>query len=134
MKNRRVMRWSRRNDINQETILDNIDCTQLAMDDQRFLYVSDCQMHEVRRYQMGDTQGTVVASGNGQGNHLNQLYYPTYLFVDRDQSVYVSDTYNHRVMKWVKGATEGIVVAGGRGMGTDWTQLSSPNAIIVDQL
>ncbi|CAF4264699.1 unnamed protein product [Rotaria sp. Silwood2] len=134
MENRRVMRWSRRNATNQETILDNIDCAEVVMDDEKSLYVSDCQKNEVRRYQLGDTQGTVVAGGNGKGNHLNQLYFPTYLFVDRDQSVYVSDTYNHRVMKWVKGATEGIVVAGGRESGADWTQLSSPNAIVVDQL
>ena len=40
---------------------------------------------------MGDKNGIVVAGGNGQGNQLNQLHDPTYLFVDEEQAVYVSD-------------------------------------------
>ncbi len=43
--------------------------------------------------------GTIVAGGNGPGHNLNQLYYPSYIFVDEDHSVNVSDSYNHRVMK-----------------------------------
>ena len=40
--NRRVLRWSRREDTTQgEMIVDNIGCIGLAMDDQRYLYVSD---------------------------------------------------------------------------------------------
>ncbi|CAF5058556.1 unnamed protein product, partial [Rotaria socialis] len=96
----------------------------LAMDDQRYLYVTDWIKNEVRRYQLGEKDGTLVAGGNGQGDGLNQLNYPRYLFVDRDHSVYVSDNENHRVMKWVEGAKEGIVVAGGQGQGNALTQLS----------
>ena len=50
--------------------------------------------------------GVTVAGGNGQGNQLNQLNFPTYLFVDEEQAVYVSDSINHRVMKWNKGANQ----------------------------
>ena len=32
---------------------------------------------EVRRYRRGESQGTVVAGGNGRGNRLDQLSYPT---------------------------------------------------------
>ena len=40
--NRRVLRWSRRQETTQgEVIIDNIDCWGLAMDHQRYLYVSD---------------------------------------------------------------------------------------------
>ena len=67
------------------------------------------------RYTIGDKNGIVVAGGNGQGNQLNQLNCPTYLFFDEEQAVYVSDNHNHRVMKWNKGANQGIVVAGGQG-------------------
>ncbi|CAF4720167.1 unnamed protein product, partial [Rotaria socialis] len=98
-------------------LIDNIDCYGVAMDEQRYLYVSDDEKHEVRRYQLGEKNGTRVAGGNGQGGGLNQLNWPTYLFVDRQQNVYVSDNNNHRVMKWVEGAKEGIVVAGGQGEG-----------------
>ncbi|CAM2723185.1 unnamed protein product [Rotaria socialis] len=133
--NRRVVRWSRRSDTTQgEILIDNIDCHGVAMDDQRYLYVSDVEKHEVRRYQLDENNGTLVAGGNGQGDGLKQLNFPTYLFVDRDHSVYVSDNNNHRVMKWVEGAKEGIVVAGGQGEGSALAQLSCPNGIFVDTL
>ncbi|CAF4991840.1 unnamed protein product, partial [Rotaria socialis] len=135
LRNRRVVRWSRRSGTTQGAILiDNIDCWGLAMDEQRYVYVSDAAKHEVRRYQLDEKNYTLVAGGNGQGNGLNQLNFPTYLFVDRDHSVYVSDNENHRVMKWVEGAKEGIVVAGGQGKGSALTQLSSPEGIFVDTL
>ena len=73
----------------------------------------------------------VVAGGNGQGNQLNQLNGPTYIFVDDDLSLYVSDCGNHRVMKWVKDAKEGVVVAGGNGQGNSLTQLSLPQCDVI---
>ena len=131
--NPRVLRWSRRQDTTQgEVIVDNIYCFGLAMDHQRCLYVSDFGKDEVRRYTIGDKNGIVVAGGNGRGNQLNQLDYPTYLFVDEEQAVYVSDNNNHRVMKWNKDVKEGIVVAGGRGEGSALTQLSYPRGLFVD--
>ncbi|CAF1684622.1 unnamed protein product, partial [Rotaria magnacalcarata] len=133
--NNRVVRWSRRSGATQgEILIDNIDCWRLAMDDQRYLYVSDTRKVEVRRYQSGEKNGTLVTDGNGQGDGLNQLNIPTYLFVDRDHSVYVSDWTNHRVMKWVEGAKEGIVVAGGQGKGNALTQLYGPQGLFVDTL
>ncbi|CAM2729473.1 unnamed protein product [Rotaria socialis] len=134
-RNRRVVRWSRRSGTTKgEILIDNIKCYGLEMDEQRYLYVSDEEKHEVRRYQLGDKNGTLVAGGNGQGGGLNQLNEPVYLFVDRQQNVYVSDKNNHRVMKWNKGAKEGIVVAGGQGSGSALTQLSYPNGLFVDTL
>ncbi|CAF2909662.1 unnamed protein product [Rotaria sp. Silwood2] len=133
--NQRVVRWSRRSGTTQgEILIDNIDCAGLAMDDQGYLYVSDIEKHEVRRYQIGDKNGTLVAGGNGKGADLNQLNEPTYIVVDQQQTVYVSDNYNHRVMKWTKGAKKGIVVAGGQGEGNALTQLTKPNALFVDTL
>ncbi|CAF1144887.1 unnamed protein product [Rotaria sordida] len=133
--NRRVVRWSRRIYTTQgEILLNNISCFGLAIDNQRYLYISDTENHEVRRYRIGDNNGTLVAGGHGLGNDLNQLNFPTYLFVDRQQAVYVSDNENYRVMKWNKGATEGIVVVGGQGQGKALTQLSNPSGLFVDTL
>ncbi|CAM2729660.1 unnamed protein product, partial [Rotaria socialis] len=133
--NRRVVRWSRRSGTTQgEILIDNIDCYGVAMDEQRYLYVSDEEKHEVRRYQLGEKNGTLVAGGNGKGVGLNQLNEPRYLVVDRQQNVYVSDNRNHRVVKWNKGAKEGIVAAGGQGAGSALTQLYLPNEIFVDTL
>ena len=131
--NRRVVRWSRHQETTQgEVIVDNVVCEGLAIDHQRYLYVSDVGKDEVRRYTIGGKNGIVVAGGNGEGNRLNQLNYPTYLFVDEEQAVYVSDCDNHRVMKWNRGANQGIVVAGGRGHGNALTQLSRPRGLFVD--
>ncbi|CAF4676733.1 unnamed protein product, partial [Rotaria magnacalcarata] len=133
--NQRVVRWSRRSGTTQgEILIDNIDCFGLAMDEQRYLYVSVYGKNEVRRYKFGENIGTLVAGGNGQGAGLNQLSGPTYLFVGRDHSVYVSDNNNNRVMKWNKGAKEGIVIAGGQGAGSALTQLWHPFGIFVDTL
>jgi sugar lactone lactonase YvrE len=132
--NRRATRWTRRNGQTGVILISNIDCRDLAMDNDGYLYVSDWNKHEVRRWKVGEKNGTIVAGGNGQGNGLHQLNYPRYIFIDQDHSVYVSDRNNHRVMKWVKGAKEGIVIAGGQGQGNGLKQLSHPGGIIVDQL
>ncbi|CAF4226096.1 unnamed protein product, partial [Rotaria sordida] len=133
--NRRVVRWSRRSGTTQgEILIDNINCSGLTMDDQRYLYISDIDKHEVSRYQIEDKNGTIVAGGNGYGAGLNQLNWPDYIFVDQQQTVYVSDNNNHRVMKWNKGEKEGIVVAGGQGKGNALTQLSYPRGLFIDTL
>ncbi|CAF4884193.1 unnamed protein product [Rotaria sp. Silwood1] len=131
--NKRVVRWPRQFATNGETIISDVACIGLTIDDDGFLYIVDNDKHEVRRYQTGESQGTVVAGGNGPGNGLDQLNCPRYVFVDRDHTVYVSDMINHRVMKWIEGSKQGIVVAGGQGQGNKLTQLSNPYGIVVDQ-
>ncbi|CAF1621153.1 unnamed protein product, partial [Rotaria magnacalcarata] len=132
---RRIVRWFRLSDRRQgEILIDNIQCYGLTLDEQGYLYVSDYGKHEVRRYQLGEKNGTLVAGGNGKGSGLNQLNEPRYLFVDRQQNVYVSDNENNRVMKWNKGEKKGIVVAGGQGKGDALTQLNGPNGLFVDTL
>jgi sugar lactone lactonase YvrE len=131
--NQRVVLWPRRNGTSGETIISNIDCRGLTMDESGALYVTDIGKHEVRRYRR-ESQGTVVAGGDGDESRVDQLSEPHYVFVDRDHSVYVSDWINHRVMKWVKDAKQGIVVAGGQGQGNGLTQLSYPFGVVVDQL
>ncbi|CAF1180427.1 unnamed protein product [Adineta steineri] len=130
--NRRVIQWLNQK---QQTLIQNIDCFGLAMDKHGFLYVSNPTNNEVRRWKMGEyNEGVVVAGGNKQGYQLNQLNYPTFIFVDEEQTVYVSDCDNHRVMKWRKGAKEGTIVAGGNGHGENLNQLSTPHGVITDDL
>ncbi|CAF1433548.1 unnamed protein product [Adineta steineri] len=131
--NRRIVQYSLQDGSTfEKTIIENIRCYGLAIDDQNFLYVSDKQKHEVRRYNLGDKEGKVVAGGNGKGDQLDQLNLPTYVFIDQEYSVYVSDNGNHRVMKWPIGAKEGKLVAGGQGKGNSLTQLSEPRGVFVD--
>ncbi|CAF4092197.1 unnamed protein product, partial [Adineta steineri] len=131
--NRRVIQWLNQS---QQILIDNIDCSRLAMDKHGYLYVADVAKNEVRRWKMGEynNEGIIVAGGNGKGNRLNQLNIPTFMFVDEDQSVYVSDQNNHRVMKWRKYAKEGTLVAGGNGCGESLNQLSYPERVLVDDL
>ncbi|CAF5169556.1 unnamed protein product, partial [Rotaria sp. Silwood1] len=67
VRNKRVVRWPRRNGTHGETIISNISCWGLTMDDNGFLYVVGDEEHEVKRYKIGDTKGTVVAGGKGEG-------------------------------------------------------------------
>ncbi|CAF4097005.1 unnamed protein product, partial [Adineta steineri] len=131
--NRRVIQWLNQK---QQILIDNIDCFGLAMDKNGFLYVSNCKKNEVRRWKMGEynNEGIVVAGGNRKGDRLNQLNFPTFIFVDEEQSLHVSDRYNHRVMKWRKDAKEGTIVAGGNGKGRNRNQLSSPAGVVVGDL
>ncbi|CAF3406371.1 unnamed protein product [Rotaria sp. Silwood2] len=132
--NKRVVRWARRNGTRGDTIISNIFCWGLTMDDNGYLYVADIGKRKVRRYKIGDTQGKLVAGGNGKGERLDQLSEPHHVFVDREYSVYVSERGDHRVMKWEQGATQGIVVAGGQGKGNSLSQLNFPAGVVVDQL
>ena len=131
--NRRVMKWSRQSNSLPQMIINNIDCARLAMHKDGTLYVSDHKKHAIRQWKIGEPHGTTVASGNGQGNRLNQLDSPISFFIDDDHNLYISDWNNHRVVKWIKDAKEGIVVAGGNGQGDQLTQLSYPQGVIADQ-
>lgn len=81
-----------------------------------------------------DTNGTVVAGGNGAGLSYNQLNNPKAIYVDSFGTVYVADTDNHRIMKWKKNAENGTLVAGISGSaGTSAAQLSFPSGIYFDK-
>ena len=85
------------------------------------------------KYRANDTNGTVVAGGNGLGTSFNQLYYPRSVYVDSFGTVYVSDTANHRIMKWVKNARNGTLVVGVTGLtGTTSSRLNNPYGIRFD--
>ncbi|CAF1135485.1 unnamed protein product [Rotaria sp. Silwood1] len=131
--NRRVVGWPRLNGKSGETIISDIDCWGLTMDEHGSLYVVDHERHEVRLYKIGDTKGTVVAGRNRDIYLLNHLSEPRYVFVDQDYSVYVSEWGNNRVTKWVEGKESGIAVAGDVGSGNGLRQLSAPKGVVVDQ-
>ncbi|CAF3945493.1 unnamed protein product [Adineta steineri] len=132
--NKRVIQYSDQNQTDQQILVSNIDCFGITIDQNGFIYVSDFENHEVRRWKQGDVVGELVAGGNGKGDHLNQLNAPSFIFIDKDYSLYISDRENHRVIKWEKDAKEGIIVAGGNDYGNSLKQLSYPRGVIVDHL
>ncbi|CAF0776987.1 unnamed protein product [Adineta steineri] len=50
----------------------------------------------------GDTEGEIVAVGNGQGDQSNQLTLPSDLSFDNEENLYVVDYGNHRIQKYEK--------------------------------
>jgi len=133
VENRQVMQWFKDQDYSKgDVLISDIYCLGLAIDNQGFLYTTDYERNEIKRWKIGDQEGTIVAGGNGKGDQLNQLNSPTFIFVDDEQSVYVSDEKNHRVMKWTKDSSQGVIVAGGHGQGSNLSQLSFPQGLFVD--
>ena len=132
--NQNVIRCSCENSTGKKTSILNIGCFGVATDKDGSIYISDRKKHQVQRWGGDETCGAlVVAGGNKEGQRLNQLNNPSFIFVDDNYSLYISDSWNHRVVKWFKGAREGIIVAGGCGQGSRLKQLSYPNGIYVDQ-
>ncbi|CAF1215177.1 unnamed protein product [Adineta steineri] len=132
--NFRVVRWFRQSQTNPQILTSDIYCGGVAIDKDGSIYVSDQTKSEVRQWKEGDTDETLVAGGNGNGNRRDQLYSPYHIFVDEDYSLYVADQLNYRVMKWTKDAKEGIIVAGGNGRGDGLNQLTEPTGVIVNNL
>ncbi|CAF1221868.1 unnamed protein product [Adineta steineri] len=132
--NRRVIRQSLQNSQDIQILISDISCWGLAMNNNGELYTSEYREHQVRRWQKGYKEGTRVAGGHGQGNLLNQLNGPMYIFVDKDHSVYVADSGNNRVMKWMKHANEGTLVAQGEASGGNLNSLMEPIGVIADHV
>lgn len=129
---KRIVRLSRGKGLHARVLVRGIFCHGVTMDNSGNLYICDLRDDAVRRYRAAETDGTLVAGGNGLGSELNQLHGPWAVFVDLKQSVYVADHGNHRVMKWMKNAKEGILVAGGNGPGNQLTQLYDPKDLFAD--
>ena len=53
--NERVVRWPRRNGTSGETIISNINCWGLTMDENGSLYLNDYGKDEVRRYRRAES-------------------------------------------------------------------------------
>ncbi|CAF1065631.1 unnamed protein product [Adineta steineri] len=130
--NERVMRLFRQSQAYPQILISNIACGGVAIDKDGCLYVSDYEKSEVRRWKEGDTDGTLVAGGNGKGDRRNRFQGPRKIFVDEEYSIYVVDSENHRIMKWKKDAKIGISVAGGNEAGNKLNELNSPYGLIID--
>ena len=53
----------------------------------------------------------IMAGASGQGNGLNQLFYPRDVVTDSSGNMYIADFENRRVMKWAPDAIEGEIIA-----------------------
>ncbi|CAM4845108.1 unnamed protein product, partial [Rotaria magnacalcarata] len=127
--NLRVQRWFQ-NDNQDQTIIANISCAGVNLDNQGFLYVTDEDGHRVIKYPGNE----IVAGGNEAGSVLNQIWNPGSIYLDRNHSVFVADIINDRVVIWPAGVRESLIVAGGNGQGNGTHQLQEPHAVLVDYM
>jgi len=70
-------------------------------DQQQTIYVADLNNHRIIKWKFGERNGEVVAGGNGQGNRIDQLIYPSSVILDRNEkSLIICDVGNRRVVRW----------------------------------
>ena len=81
------------------------------------IYINDGFNYRIVRWDVGATNGVVVAGGNGSGSATNQIGYSRGFYVDALGNIYVADRGNFRVSYWAVGAINGVTVAGGNGQG-----------------
>lgn len=123
-----IKKWEKNASVG-ETIVTNVRCGGIHVDNQGSLYYSEPT--EQRIVQWPTNQ--IVAGGNGKGSELNQLNYPYNFFIKNNTSLIIADGANHRVLEWTIGDKQGVVRAGGNGEGSDLNQIYEPMSVILDQ-
>ena len=74
--------------------------SNIFVDHQQTLFVSDKKNHRVMMWEKDANQGTLVAGGREVTDPAKQLHHPRGLFADANGAVYLVDCKNHRVMRW----------------------------------
>jgi sugar lactone lactonase YvrE len=70
-----------------------------------------------------NVNGVSYAGTGVAGVALNQLSFPTGIFMNSNDTLYIDDASNYRVVSYLINATTGTVVAGGNGNGAALNQL-----------
>jgi len=118
-RNFRVMRWYK--DAKQgQTIIENIECQLLALDNQESLYIM--------------TRSSVIKWNGNETIISNDSAKFGGIFIDKNQSIYLSDQYNKYVLKYPMGVKEPIIAAENVTAGNGTSQLSDPLSVFVDQM
>jgi hypothetical protein len=86
---------------NTPTLIDNIDCSRLAMDKNGFVDVSDDEEHPVRRWKQRTNNCCE------RKRTRNQLNGPTLIVIDEKQSIDVAGYGNQRIWKFDLMVSEG---------------------------
>ena len=70
-------------------------------DDDQSIVIADCWNHCIVEWKMGEKNGKVTVCDRGQGNRLDQLYYPIDVLIDKEpNSVLIANLENQRVLRW----------------------------------
>jgi DNA-binding beta-propeller fold protein YncE len=84
----------------------------LVVDDDDTVLIADCDNHRIVAWKKGDNVGQVVAGGQGEGNGLHQLNWPTDILIDKEpKSLIICDCWNRRVVRWLmNNGTQGEIL------------------------
>jgi hypothetical protein len=64
-------------------------------------FVSDPGNHRIVTWKKGDIEGHIVAGGQGKGNGLHELKFPTDVLLDNEtKSLIICDWGKRRVVRW----------------------------------
>ena len=70
-------------------------------DDDQTLHVADRENHRIIELKNGESNGRVVAGGNGAGGRSDQLNCPTIAVIDKgNDSLIICDQGNQRILRW----------------------------------
>ncbi|CAF4186861.1 unnamed protein product [Rotaria magnacalcarata] len=125
-----VVRWSRRDGIGPVTIIPNIQCQDIKIDEDGAIYVA--HSGKVTRYRRGEKQGTVVAGREVNSNPSMSLSPSTRISLDRNHTVYTWGS-GVRIVKWTRGDAEIIPIVGGLVEGDYLAIFGSIGGLAVDQ-
>ena len=64
----------------------------------------------VVKWKQDALSGQVIAGGNGEGNHSDQLALPRYVTVDNEGTLFITEYTNKRVNRWKKNAQQGEII------------------------
>ena len=68
-------------------------------DDNQSIVIADFANHRIVEWKIRASHGKVIAGGQGYGNQLNQLNYPTDVLIDKEtNSLLIADRWNRRVL------------------------------------
>jgi len=72
-------------------------------DEEQCIYIADTWNHRIVKWKLdgGNDHGEIVAGGNGKGNTIDQLNFPTGVILDeKKKSLIICDFGNKRVVRW----------------------------------
>ena len=82
-------------------------------DDNQSIVIADYGNHRIVEWKIGASNGKVIAGGQGQGNRLDQLNWPTDVLIEKEtNSFFIADRKNRRVVRWSRrqDTTQGEVI------------------------
>ena len=117
---------------NQPVMFISTNCRDLFVDENKTLYCSLNDMHQVIAKSLDDSTNTlaIVAGTDCAGSSSDMLSYPNGIFVTVSFGLYVADSNNHRIQYFDHGSSNATTVAGNGASGT--FDLKYPMDVVLD--